>query len=242
MRRLVGVGVGPGDPELVTVKGVRVLTDADLVVVPVMDPLEQGRAEATVRAHVGHDRLRRLVFALDDRGGPTAERLSAWEAAADAVAGQLRASDGTVAFATIGDPNVYSTFTYLADAVRDLVPDVVVETDPGNTAIHDLAARSGTVLCEGTESLALLPLTAGVEAFEEALTLFDSVVAYKGGRHMPAVLDVLRRHHRLDGAVYGAALGLPEQQVGAAADAPASAPYLSTVVVPARRTTRGGKL
>ena len=91
MRRLVGVGVGPGDPELVTVKGVRVLAEADLVVVPVMDPLEQGRAEATVRANIAHDRLRRLVFALDDRGGPTAERLSAWEAAADAVAGQLLA-------------------------------------------------------------------------------------------------------------------------------------------------------
>ena len=242
MRRLVGVGVGPGDPELVTVKGVRVLETADLVVVPVMDPLEQGRAEATVRAHIDHDRLRRLVFALDDRGGPTAERLSAWEAAADAVAQQLLERGGTVAFATIGDPNVYSTFTYLADAVRERVPDVEVETVPGITAMQDLAARSGTVLCEGTESLALLPLTAGVEVFEEALTHFDSVVAYKGGRHMPAVLDVLRRSDRLDGAVYGAALGLPDQQVGAAADAPAPAPYLSTVIVPARRTTRGGKL
>ncbi len=240
--RLVGVGVGPGDPELVTVKGVRVLADADLVVVPVMDALEQGRAEATVRAHVGDDRLRRLVFALDDRGGPTAERLSAWEAAADAVAERLLERSGTVAFATIGDPNVYSTFTYLADAVRERVPDVEVETVPGITAMQDLAARSGTVLCEGTESLSLLPLTAGVEAFEEALTHFDSLVAYKGGRHMPAVLDVLRRHDRLDGAVYGAALGLPDQQVGAAAHAPASAPYLSTVIVPAHRTTRGGKL
>jgi precorrin-2/cobalt-factor-2 C20-methyltransferase len=246
VRRLVGVGVGPGDPELVTVKGVRVLAEADLVVVPVMDPHEQGRAEATVRAHVTHDRLRRLVFALDDRGGPTSERLSAWEAAADAVAEQLLGSPGdvpvTVAFATIGDPNVYSTFTYLADAVQERVPGVVVETVPGITAMQDLAARSGTVLCEGTESLALLPLTAGVAAFEEALTHFDSVVAYKGGRHMPAVLDVLRRHDRLDGAVYGAALGLPDQQVGPAADAPPSAPYLSTVIVPARRTTRGGKL
>ena len=182
------------------------------------------------------------MFALDDRGGPTAERLSAWEAAADAVAEQLLERGGTVAFATIGDPNVYSTFTYLADAVRERVPDVAVETVPGITAMQDLAARSGTVLCEGTESLALLPLTAGVEAFEQALTHFDSVVAYKGGRHMPAVQDVLRRHGRLDGAVYGAALGLPDQQLGPAADAPASAPYLSTVIVPARRTTRGGKL
>ena len=240
--RLIGVGVGPGDPELITVKGVRVLQAADLVVVPVMNPLEQGRAEATVRANVDHDRLLRLVFALDDRGGATAERLSAWEAAADAVAEHLSTRGGTVAFATIGDPNVYSTFTYLADAVVERVPDVVVETVPGITAMQDLASRSGTVLCEGTESLALLPMTAGVEAFEQALTHFDSVVAYKGGRQMPAVLELLAKHDRLEGAVYGAALGLPDQQVGRAADAPADAPYLSTVLVPARRTTRGGKL
>ncbi|MEX2290339.1 MAG: precorrin-2 C(20)-methyltransferase [Mycobacteriales bacterium] len=240
--RLIGVGVGPGDPELVTVKGVRVLQEADLVVVPVMDSGEQGRAEATVRAHVSHDRLRRLVFALDDRGGASADRLSAWEAAADAVAAQLRGTGGTVAFATIGDPNVYSTFTYLADAVRERVPAVQVSTVPGITAMQDLAARSGTVLCEGAESLALLPLTAGIEQFEQALTHFDSVVAYKGGRHMPALLEVLRRHDRLDGAVYGASLGLADQVVAPAVEAPAGAPYLSTVIVPARRTTRGGKL
>lgn len=240
--RLVGVGVGPGDPELVTVKAVRVLQEADLVVVPVMDLAVQGRAEATVLAHAGHDRLQRLVFALDDRGGATAARRSAWDAAADAVAAALRQHGGTVAFATIGDPNVYSTFTYLAEAVRERVPGLVVETVPGITAMQDLAARSGTVLCEGTESLALLPLTAGVDAFAEALTHFDTVVAYKGGRQMAAVVDVLRAHDRLDGAVYGAALGLPGEQIGPASSAPADAPYLSTVVVPARRTTRGGKL
>ena len=240
--RLVGVGVGPGDPELVTVKGVRVLQEADLVVVPVMDAHETGRAEATVRANVDHDRLTRLVFALDDRGGATAERLSAWEAAADAVAAQLQEHGGTVAFATIGDPNVYSTFTYLADAVRERVPAVVVETVPGITAMQDLAARSGTVLCEGTESLALLPLTAGVPAFEEALGHFDTVVAYKGGRHMAHVLEVLRRHGRLDDAVFGAALGLPDEQVRPASEVDGEAPYLSTVLVPATRTTRGGKL
>jgi precorrin-2/cobalt-factor-2 C20-methyltransferase len=239
--RLTGVGVGPGDPELVTVKGVRALQEADLVVVPVMDPVEQGRAEATVRAHVTHDRLRRLVFALDDRGGATAERLSAWEAAADEVAGQLREHGGTVAFATLGDPNVYSTFTYLADAVRARLPGVQVDTVPGITAMQDLASRTGTVLYEGTESLALLPLTAGIEAFEQALAHFDSVVAYKGGRQMERVRDVLVRHGRLDGAVYGAALGLSDEQIGALPDGPA--PYLSTVIVPASgRTARGSKL
>jgi precorrin-2/cobalt-factor-2 C20-methyltransferase len=237
--RLTGVGMGPGDPELVTVKAVRVLEEAALVVVPVMSLDEVGRAEATVRAHVSHDRVQRLVFALDDRGGVTEAREAAWVAAADLVADALQ-EQGAVAFATIGDPNVYSTFTYLADVVREQLPDVEVTTVPGITAMQDLAARSGTVLCEGTESLALLPLTAGIEAFEEALAHFDTVVAYKGGRHMAEVRRVLALHGRLHTAVFGAALGLPDEEIGALPEG--AAPYLSTVIAPATRTTRGGKL
>ena len=76
-------------------------------------------------------------------------------------------STGTAAFATIGDPNLYSTFTYIAHTVRALVPDVIIETVPGITAMQDLAARSGTVLAEGEERLALVPYTAGDDALRE---------------------------------------------------------------------------
>nr|WP_269204484.1 precorrin-2 C(20)-methyltransferase [Motilibacter deserti] len=241
---MVGLGVGPGDPELVTVKAVRVMQESDVVLVPVMGEDVAGRAEEVVRRHVDGAKVRRAVFALNDRGGVTDRRADAWDAAGRAVAEEFAAGAATVSFATIGDPNVYSTFAYLAATVRELVPDVVVETVPGITAMQDLAARSGTVLCEGTESLALLPLTAGLPAYEEALANFDTVVAYKGGRHLPAVVEALRTAGRLDQAVFGAALGLPDEDVRPLADVEpgAEAPYLSTVVAPARRTGRGGKL
>jgi precorrin-2/cobalt-factor-2 C20-methyltransferase len=245
--RLVGVGVGPGDPELLTVKAVRVLQSADVVLVPVLDvdDGEPGRAETSVRVHLADDdaRVRRVRFALNDRAGLSEARTNSWDAAADTVVQCWDEGASTVAFATIGDPSVYSTFSYLAQTVSALRPNAQVQVVPGVTAMQDLAARSVTPLCEGTESLALFPMTAGLDRFAQALDVFDTVVAYKGGRRLPDMLDVVRRAGRLDTAVYGAALGLADETVRPAGELSGEhAPYLSTLLVPPVRRERGGRL
>lgn len=278
MSELIGVGVGPGDPELITVKALRVLREADVVLVPVMagpassaggataggataggrgpdaarpGSAETGRAEAVVRAHLGAGRIRRVPFALNDRGGVTRARRAAWEAAAREVAASFEAGARTVAFATIGDPSIYSTFSYLAQEVRKLCPQVTVSSVPGITAMQDLAARSGTVLAEGSESLVLIPLTApdGAARVRAALASGDSIVAYKAGAgaRSSGIADVLaavEEAGRLGGAVYGARLGLPGEDIRPAGEVAAAAavPYLSTLIVPGRRDRTGGKL
>ena len=240
--RLIGVGVGPGDPELVTVKGVNALRTADVVVVPVMDGGERGRAEATVLHYVPEEKVVRVVFALNERTDRS-RREAAWDAAGERVAGLL-GEHAAVAFATIGDPNVYSTFTYLAQTIVAAVPGTVVETVPGITAMQDLAARSGAVLTEGTEPLTLVPVTAGSAVLKEALAGPGTVVAYKFGRQAHEVAEALRESGRTDGAVWGSALGLPEESIRPAADLDdAPLPYLSTLIAPPRRDGgRGGKL
>ena len=242
MSRLIGVGVGPGDPELVTVKGVRALREAEVVVVPVMDTLERGRAEATVLHYVGEEKIVRIVFALNERTD-RARREAAWDAAGERVAELLR-SHGTVAFATIGDPNVYSTFTYLAQTIGEVVPGTAVETVTGITAMQDLAARSGAVLTEGTEPLTLVPVTAGAAVLKDALEGPGTVVAYKFGRLAAQVATALRETGRTEGAVWGSALGLPEESIRSAAELGEDPlPYLSTLIAPAPRDGgRGGKL
>ena len=240
--RLIGVGVGPGDPELVTVKGVNALRAADVVVVPVMDTGERGRAEATVLHYVPAQKIVRVVFALNERTD-RGRREAAWDAAGGRVA-ELLARHTTVAFATIGDPNVYSTFTYLAHTVAELAPGTVVETVPGITAMQDLAARSGAVLTEGTEPLVLVPVTAGAGVLKDALQGPGTVVAYKFGRQAREVAQALRDSGRIDDAVWGSALGLPEEAIRPAAELDGAAlPYLSTLIAPAPRDgARGGKL
>ncbi|WP_162924448.1 precorrin-2 C(20)-methyltransferase [Rubrobacter indicoceani] len=231
--RLVGVGVGPGDPELLTLKGLRALREADVVFVPVGDAGEVGRAEAVVAAHLGGDgahKIRRLVFALSADAG---EMERNHRSAARTVAAEL-GSGLACAFATIGDPNVYSTFTYLARRVRDILPGVGVSTVPGITAMQDLASRSGTVLVEGDERLTLVPFVGGGRTgrFSEALATGETVVCYKGGARLAEVVGVASEAGRLENAVYGARLGGGEaESVGYVGELEAERlPYLSTVI------------
>jgi precorrin-2/cobalt-factor-2 C20-methyltransferase len=233
--RLLGLGVGPGDPGLVTQRAVATLSEADRVFAASTAPDAIGRAEAVVRAVAPEVRVDRLVF---DIAGDTRARSASLETAAAALVDALD-TGAVVAFVTLGDPNVYSTFPALARIVTAQRPSVPVGTVPGVMAFQELAAETATVLAEEDEHLVLAVADGDTAVLDTMLTDADStIVLYKGGRHLPSVADTLRSNGRLDGAVVGEMLGLPggrSAPVAAVADRPAS--YLATVVVPAVRET-----
>ncbi|MEL4359026.1 MULTISPECIES: precorrin-2 C(20)-methyltransferase [unclassified Luteococcus] len=240
--RLIGVGVGPGDPELVTLKAARLLREADAVLVPATESSGDGpgRAEQLVTAVAPDTRIIRIPFSMADRRGVTPRREESWQASATAALELFREGAHSVVFATIGDPSVYSTFSYLAGTVTAQRPDVVTEVVPGITAMQALAAASGTPLCEGTEILALVPATRDLTGLDPVLQAADSVCLYKGGRQLPAVRAALARHGRT--GVMGSRLGLPDEEVTRldALDEAATGPYLSAVLsVPERHRTGG---
>ncbi|WP_349261981.1 precorrin-2 C(20)-methyltransferase [Actinocrinis sp.] len=245
---MTGVGVGPGDPELLTLKAMRVLREADVVFAPTTALDKPSRAERVVREAVGVE-VRRLFFALDDTGGLTEARTTAWDEAARIVLELFTSGARRVAFATLGDPNVYSTFAYLARTVADREPRVAVETVPGITAMQDLAARVVLPLAEGGEPLTLLPAVApdvrrALDAVRAALSGPGTVVVYKGGRRLDELVDAVERAGRADTAVLGTDLGLPTEWIGPLTSHPpgSAAPYFTTLIAPPPRGQRGGAL
>ena len=243
---LVGIGVGPGDPDLLTVAAVREFTAAGRVFVPVLASDVAGRAEAVVRAHLTHDRLERLVFALnDDVTGSQRRRHQLWDAAATRVVHYLREHGGTAVFATLGDPSVYSTFGYLARTVRELLPGVRIRTIPGITAMQAAASAMGVTLVEGIESLTLVSLSRGLRTLDEALDAASrrnsTVVAYKGGSRLVQVREWVESAGALDRAWCAEHLGTPDERITRLRETDTAA-YLSTIVVLPPRNGRGAQL
>ena len=231
--RLTGIGVGPGAADLLTRRACAVLASADRVFAPTTALDAIGRAETIVREAVPEAIIERLVFVMQV---DSPARDAAIEQAAERILNSLNRGEH-VAFITLGDPNIYSTFSSVAALVAVAMPAVPVETVPGIMAFQELASRSGMVVVDGNERLSLVTLIDDAAHLDDALADHDqAVVLYKGGRHLPAVAAKLKALGRLDGAVVGELLGLPGERltpVADVADRPAS--YLATVIIPPKR-------
>jgi precorrin-2/cobalt-factor-2 C20-methyltransferase len=177
---LYAVGVGPGDPELLTLKAVRVLRAADVIVAPTGQAEAASYALGIVADHL--DRDRQLILERVFPMSRNEEELQPyWEATALEVAGHLHAGR-TVAFVTIGDPLLYSTFLYLLRILRERYPGIAIEIVPGITSVGASAAAAGVPLAMAAERLAILPATYETAQLRQTLLDFDCVVLMKVSR------------------------------------------------------------
>ncbi|MDO9081758.1 MAG: precorrin-2 C(20)-methyltransferase [Humidesulfovibrio sp.] len=226
---LYGIGVGPGDPELITLKAVHRLQKVDVVFAAASTKNEASLAQSIAAPHLRPGvEVIRLNFPMTRDQAVLAK---AWRANADLVAGLL-GQGKSAAFLTLGDPLTYSTFGYLLLTLNGLLAEIPVVVIPGITSYQAAAAFTGRVLAESGESLAVVSGVASEEELTRILSVADSAVILKAYKNLPAIRRVLTRLGLADSAVFVTRLGHEGQEVITdLANVPDTPSYFSLVLV-----------
>ncbi len=190
---LYGLGVGPGDPELITLKALNCLRSAPVVAFPAGLHGQPGVAERIVKSWLSAEQIRlplQFPYVQD------LDHLSiAWQRAAEEVWPYLQTGD--VAFACEGDISFYSTFTYLAQSLQQLHPEVMVRAIAGISSPMAAAAALGIPLTYQHQRLAVLPALYSVQQLETALHSAEVIVLMKVSSVYSQVWKILADHQLL---------------------------------------------
>lgn len=192
MSRLFLVGVGPGDPELLTRKAERILREADVIAAPVTAPNESSQALGIV-SELLDDKRHHLLPLLFPMSSDRDSLIPHWKEACRLVAERVHAGK-TVAFIALGDPMFYATSLYLLDGMRREYPEVPVEVVPGVSSIFAAAAAGCFPLAEGTERVAVLPATAGMEAVRDVINKNDTVILLKVKPAFDSIMGLIEEY------------------------------------------------
>lgn len=226
--KLYGIGVGPGDPGLMTVKAVETLKNADMIITPKTE-----KKDGSVAFHIASSYIPEtteilpMVFQMTtDMEAVTRQ----WDENRNIIAENLEAGKDLV-FLTLGDPMLYSTYMYIVHAMEGT--GYKVETIPGIPAFLGIASHIGMPVAEWEETVLILPATASPEKIDQVLAVADSVVIMKVYKNWAYIQSELRKHHLIKNAVMVSRVGLPDEIIQRNLDdlpADYQPNYLSTIL------------
>ncbi|TXC86000.1 precorrin-2 C(20)-methyltransferase [Metabacillus litoralis] len=195
---LYGLGVGPGDPELLTVKAFRKLKESPVIAYPKKRKGSKSYAHRIIDVYItpGEKEMLGLVFPMT-KDPDILER--EWSQTVELVWEKLKLGKD-VAFVTEGDPLLYSTFIHMMNLMKERYPEVTIQTVPGISSINGAASRLGIALAEGDDHVAIIPAQDDYEAMKKALVDHDCVIFIKVAKVIDLILHVLRDLDLLDKA------------------------------------------
>lgn len=207
---LYGIGVGPGDPELVPVKAVRILGMVDEVFTACSTKNDYSIAVGIVRTYIPEATpVTLLPFPMTKDRSVTR---SAWREHATTIAEAVRAGR-RVAFLTLGDPMTYSTYGYLLQTLRDIAPDLPVETTPGITSYQAAAARLNTPLVEDEESLLVTSGVHGGQHLRDLTPRPENVVFLKAYKNAADIARSLEETGMIDHSAGVSRCGYEDEEI-----------------------------
>ena len=194
MAGLIGIGVGPGDSELLTIKAVRAIHNADIIMCPASAPDRDSIAYSIVSDVINDNPTKKkqeiikLIFPMTKQRDVLEET---WRRNAEIMAKTV-ATGKDIVYLTVGDPYLYSTWIYMHRHLRAKHPHMNISVIPGIVSMFSFASKVGVSVAEGAEKVAVIPSCYDMAGVKEIARHAESMIFLKDGRYFDQVIQVLR--------------------------------------------------
>jgi len=191
MPELICVGCGPGDPELLTVKAVNAIKNADVIMCPTSKEGKPSMALSVVSSLIDQQKKPEIVHLVFPMTKDSDILRNTWEKNSQIIA-ESSLSNKKVVYLTVGDPYLYSTWIYLHREISIKHPEIKITVIPGIVSMFTFASKVGISLAEGAEKMAVIPSCYDLTTVKDIAKNCDTMIFLKDGRYFDQVIDLIR--------------------------------------------------
>ena len=237
MPGLIGIGVGPGDPDLLTVKAVKAIQNADIIMCPASKEDRPSIALSVVSSIIDESQNQEIIKLIFPMTKDKDILENTWKKNSKIMAEKVL-SGKNVVYLTVGDPFLYSTWIYMHKDLRENYPEMKINVIPGIVSMFTFASKVGVSIAEGAEKVAIIPSCYDLSSVKEIAKNSESMIFLKDGRYFDQVIDVLKESGFPDDSIFaiGQDLGTEKEIVrkltlGEVNDKTLTTKYFSILVV-----------
>mgnify|MGYP003964195827 FL=1 len=237
MPGLVGIGVGPGDVELLTVKAVKAIHNADIIMCPASKEDRPSIALSVIESIIDKSKNQEIIKLIFPMTKDRDILETSWKKNAKIMAETVLKGKNVV-YLTVGDPYLYSTWIYMHRDLKEKYPDMDISVVPGIVSIFSFASKVGVSVAEGAEKVAIIPSCYDLSSVKEIAKHSESMIFLKDGRYFDQVIEVLKESGFPDNSLFaiGQDLGTENEIIrtmtlGEVNDSTLTTKYFSILVV-----------
>ena len=237
MPELIGIGVGPGDPDLLTVKAVKAIQSADTIMCPASNEDRPSIALSVVTPLIDKSKNQEIIKLIFPMTKDKDVLEKHWKENARIMADKVL-SGKNVVYLTVGDPYLYSTWIYMHREIEANHPEMKVSVIPGIVSMFTFASKVGISIAEGAEKVAIIPSCYDLSSVKEIAKNSEVLVFLKDGRYFDQVIELLRESGFPDDSIFaiGQDLGtdheiIRKMKLGEVNDDTLTTKYFSILVV-----------
>ena len=237
MPGLIGIGVGPGDPDLLTVKAVKAIQNADIIMCPASKEDRPSIALSVVSTIIDESKNQEIIKLIFPMTKDKEILEDTWKKNSKIMAEKVL-SGKNVVYLTVGDPFLYSTWIYMHKDLKENYPNMKINVIPGIVSMFTFASKVGVSIAEGAEKVAIIPSCYDLSSVKEIAKNSESMIFLKDGRYFDQVIDVLKESGFPDNSIFaiGQDLGTEKEIVrkltlGEVNDKTLTTKYFSILVV-----------